>query len=158
MTQKYTPTTWIGGKTIGTADVMNNIEQGIVGAYDELKQINSQLEHKVNLNSLSYVPITKFGEYVDGDNTQLFANAISLVSENSIIDLEGKTFNVKFIDINKSNIGFKNGKIICGLEESVGYYNGCISVRDNNTNISFEGLEVHFLPKSLNSGREVRRQ
>lgn len=48
MTQKYTPTTWIGGKTIGTADVMNNMEQGIVGAYDELKQINSQLEHKAN--------------------------------------------------------------------------------------------------------------
>lgn len=29
----YEPTLWIGGKTIGTADVMNNIENGIVNSY-----------------------------------------------------------------------------------------------------------------------------
>lgn len=36
---KYTPTTWIGGKTIGTADVMNNIEDGIANAYDMLDKL-----------------------------------------------------------------------------------------------------------------------
>ena len=36
---KYTPTTWIGGKTIGTADVMNNIEDGIVKAHERLNNI-----------------------------------------------------------------------------------------------------------------------
>ena len=36
---KYTPTTWIGGKTIGTADVMNNIEDGIAKAHERLDNI-----------------------------------------------------------------------------------------------------------------------
>ena len=37
---KYKPTTWIGGKTIGTADVMNNIEDGIVKAHERLDNIS----------------------------------------------------------------------------------------------------------------------
>ena len=36
---KYKPTTWIGGKTIGTADVMNNIEDGIVKAHERLDNL-----------------------------------------------------------------------------------------------------------------------
>lgn len=36
---KYTPTTWIGGKTIGTADVMNNIEDGIAKAHERLDNL-----------------------------------------------------------------------------------------------------------------------
>ena len=44
MTQKYIPTKWVANETIGTANVMNNIEQGIVGAYDKIDEINSKLE------------------------------------------------------------------------------------------------------------------
>ena len=44
MTQKYTPTKWVANETIGTANVMNNIEQGIVGAYDKIDEISSKLE------------------------------------------------------------------------------------------------------------------
>lgn len=36
---KYKPTTWIGGKTIGTADVMNNIEDGIAKAHERLDNL-----------------------------------------------------------------------------------------------------------------------
>ena len=52
MTQKYTPTKWVANETIGTANVMNNIEQGIVGAYDEIERVGSQLldiENEVGL-------------------------------------------------------------------------------------------------------------
>ena len=36
---EYKPTTWIGGKTIGTADVMNNIEDGIAKAHERLDNL-----------------------------------------------------------------------------------------------------------------------
>lgn len=45
MTQKYIPTKWVANKTIGTANVMNNIEQGIVVAYDEIERVDLQLAH-----------------------------------------------------------------------------------------------------------------
>lgn len=41
---KYKPTTWIGGKTIGTADVMNNIEDGIVKAHELIVDLQNQIE------------------------------------------------------------------------------------------------------------------
>lgn len=34
----YTPTNWIGGKTVGTADVMNNIEDGILLVYETVNE------------------------------------------------------------------------------------------------------------------------
>lgn len=40
MSNNYTPTTWIGGKTIGTADVMNNIEKGVKDAHDRLDGVD----------------------------------------------------------------------------------------------------------------------
>ena len=40
MTQKYIPTKWVANETIGTANVMNNIEQGIVNAHSKV-DINS---------------------------------------------------------------------------------------------------------------------
>ena len=40
---KYKPTTWIGGKTIGTADIMNNIENGIENAYDMLNKLGTDV-------------------------------------------------------------------------------------------------------------------
>ena len=48
---EYTPTAWIGGKTIGTADVMNNIEEGIMKAHEELEEVNSQLEHIITFDT-----------------------------------------------------------------------------------------------------------
>ena len=53
MAQKYVPTKWVARETIGTAEVMNNIEQGIVGAYDEMERVNSQLAH--NANKINYL-------------------------------------------------------------------------------------------------------
>ena len=42
MSNTYTPTTWVGGKTIATADVMNNIENGIVDAHNAIGELNEQ--------------------------------------------------------------------------------------------------------------------
>lgn len=44
MSSKYTPTKWVARETVGTAEVMNNIEQGIVGVYDEIEKVNKDLE------------------------------------------------------------------------------------------------------------------
>ena len=38
MSSKYNPTKWLGGKTIGTADIMNNIEKGISSSHDRLDE------------------------------------------------------------------------------------------------------------------------
>lgn len=43
MTNKYVPTVWEGGKTVGTARVMNNIEKGIENAHERIDSIDSQI-------------------------------------------------------------------------------------------------------------------
>lgn len=54
MNNDYIPTTWIGGKTVGTASVMNNIEKGILGIYTAFKEhiqnhpTNSELEYSTS--------------------------------------------------------------------------------------------------------------
>lgn len=40
----YNPTLWEGGKTVGTADVMNNIENGIVNSHNVLNEHESQIK------------------------------------------------------------------------------------------------------------------
>ena len=74
---KYKQTTWIGGKTIGTADVMNNIEDGIAKAHERLEDVNSQLEQKaIELATVEDLKqynanlgdrITTFGYYFTND-------------------------------------------------------------------------------------------
>lgn len=44
MNNNYVPTTWVGGKTVGTADVMNNIEQGIKNAHIDLNTIKNNID------------------------------------------------------------------------------------------------------------------
>lgn len=44
MTQKYIPTKWVANETIGTANVMNNIEQGIVNAHNKVDDIKNTFE------------------------------------------------------------------------------------------------------------------
>ena len=56
MSSKYTPTKWVARETIGTASVMNNIEQGIVGAYDEIEEINNNITNIENTMSSAKKP------------------------------------------------------------------------------------------------------
>lgn len=39
MSNKYIPTKWVANETIGTASIMNNIEQGIATACNELEKL-----------------------------------------------------------------------------------------------------------------------
>ena len=43
MSSNYNPTKWLGGKTIGTADIMNNIEKGISSAHDRLDEKDTEI-------------------------------------------------------------------------------------------------------------------
>ena len=43
MSSNYNPTKWLGGKTIGTADIMNNIEKGISSSHDRLDEKDTEI-------------------------------------------------------------------------------------------------------------------
>ena len=79
---KYTPTTWIGGKTIGTADVMNNIEDGIVKAHERLDNIGDI--NGVSNNTLCITP-EQFGAVGDGvtDDLNAFISMFNYMIENA---------------------------------------------------------------------------
>lgn len=154
MTQKYTPTTWIGGKTIGTADVMNNIEQGIVGAYDELKQINSQLEQKVNTSHLS-VNVKNYGAKGDGvtDDSEAFKNALSDLQSGGCLYIPYGIYKIKDVEINYHNILVKG-------ENSIIHTN-TIYIQENIENIIFENLNFvgelsyYEITEVLNGGEKI---
>ena len=77
---KYKQTTWIGGKTIGTADVMNNIEDGIVKAHERLDNLGdiSSGEGSGNVDLSDYATKeelttleTTLNEQLEGVSSQL---------------------------------------------------------------------------------------
>ena len=72
MINKYVPTVWEPGKTVGTADVMNNIENGIVSAYNEINDINLQIKNLVE----GVIFISDFDKPSDGDYTSILQTAI----------------------------------------------------------------------------------
>ena len=49
----YKPTLWEGGKTVGTADVMNNIENGIVNSYKKTDEVMNELNLRINETNLN---------------------------------------------------------------------------------------------------------
>lgn len=48
MSQNYTPTEWIGNRTVGTASVMNNMENGIKNAHNRIDSFDSQIKDITN--------------------------------------------------------------------------------------------------------------
>lgn len=59
MNNKYTPTTWVGSKTVATADVMNNIEKGVKDAHDRLDGVDTLIDD-ISIN------VKKYGAKGDG--------------------------------------------------------------------------------------------
>lgn len=51
MDNNYIPTMWIGGKTIGTADVMNNIENGLFNIFTNF---NNHIQNHPSASELEY--------------------------------------------------------------------------------------------------------
>lgn len=86
MSNNYKPTKWLGGKTIGTAQVMNNIEQGISNAHDRLDSVDLQIKSLGNNQITSSITSVKdFGAKGDGstDDTLAFENCLSYCMRNS---------------------------------------------------------------------------
>ena len=52
MTNNYNPTKWVEHRTVATANVMNNIEKGIVSAHEKLSEVDSQINTKANDTTL----------------------------------------------------------------------------------------------------------
>lgn len=44
----YTPTQWVGNKTIATAEIMNNIENGIVGSFSFTNSVFNLVQSHIN--------------------------------------------------------------------------------------------------------------
>ena len=69
MLKRYIPTKWVGGKTIGTADVMNNIEQGINDVNDDICESSTSGDLlNENVNSFKVGTGTIDGESIDFTN------------------------------------------------------------------------------------------
>ncbi len=85
MLKKYIPTEWVGGKTIGTADVMNNIEDGILNAHQKADELDLQIKD-IEDNKLNYfITPEMFGAKGDGvtDDTIALQNTITFAKSTS---------------------------------------------------------------------------
>ena len=62
MSNSYTPTEWIPNRTIATADVFNNMEEGILNAHQKVDELDLQIKDKANKeNSLNWINIVEKG-------------------------------------------------------------------------------------------------
>lgn len=77
----YTKTNWIGGKTIGTADVMNNLEEGVYQANERLNNLNI-----ASSSNDSFINVLDYGAKGDGvtDSGKFINDAINYAKANNI--------------------------------------------------------------------------
>ena len=115
----YNKTNWIGGKTVGTADVMNNLEEGVYQAHEKLGEVDSQLEHNIseinNLKNKQFVTPEDF----EGTDFEKLQQSLDFAILNKIDLCINKTYSISDdLIINKGNdIRYKTrifggGKII----------------------------------------------
>ena len=115
---KYTPTTWIGGKTIGTADVMNNIEDGIAKAYERIDDVNSRLAHIVVQADIGINDIKACvcdGQTDDSKNLQSLINYVSELGGGQIKLPQNKTIMIRNEIELKDNISI----VGCGITSKI---------------------------------------
>lgn len=93
MTNSYNPTKWVEYKTVATANVMNNIEKGIVDAHEKLCEVDSQIK------DFATIPM-RFDDEID--DTQSLIRAVE----------KGKTIKLKGTYYISDSIEVANIKII----------------------------------------------
>lgn len=99
MSNNYKPTKWLGGKTIGTAQVMNNIEQGISNAHDRLDDIDSQIKEiatckRIGLVSNSEIDaVENYNKLTNAilNNKTIYVDDVYYVSSDNIAEIETLT-------------------------------------------------------------------
>ena len=120
MSNSYTPTNWVANKTVATADVMNNMEEGILNAHQKLSELDLQIEEIYTFKNESYINIKNYKHLVtDNDWTDAINKAIevatSLISNNRRVYVPAGTYYTQGI-ILPSDIDFfgagKNNTII----------------------------------------------
>ena len=132
MSKKYTPTNWVANKTVATADAMNNIEQGIEDAHQDIKILDSQIKEKANRNEVK-------NKYFDGENQLKQFNGLSDITfrrKHSInlrktlkYKLASMSFDRNFIDVQFSDL-YPNLEGSRNQTESV--ENGEYTIRQSN--------------------------
>ena len=130
MLKRYLPTKWVGGKTIGTADVMNNIEEGINNVNDDLC-VPSTSEDLLNENVNSFKVGTGTVEGIRKDYTEEMQSCLV-----SIDNIEGNTNkinnNFESISINSittvSSVDFINPSKVIDLTSYNSVVNGNVTV------------------------------
>ena len=94
----YNKTNWIGGKTIGTADVMNNLEEGVYQAHEQLEQ---------NMKSINTYNLILEGCKGDGktDNKEIIENIFNKLSDGDSIYIPYGTYLIKLSDSDLKDAG-----------------------------------------------------
>ena len=124
MLQNYTPTEWIDNRTVGTAKVMNNIENGIKDAHDRIDGVDSQIKDKANLDEVvkkGYATLNDFNDetrkailennsidinYVLGIHNVLNENLANNSVDYSKVDFFNTYTSVNVLDKSKVTIGY----------------------------------------------------
>ena len=100
MSNSYTPTEWIPNRTIGTADVMNNIEEGILNAHQKVDALDSQIKditNKVDSGNITFRDPTA-GEILEISGSSVsatYGNIVLSKTSTTITEGETDTFTVR---------------------------------------------------------------
>ena len=113
MSKKYTPTNWVANKTVATADVMNNIEQGIEDAHQDIEILDSQVkdntEQLFGVETLLLNDLTDLKKEITIDSERTFVN---MICNNININYSKKleiTSNSTFYNCNFKSLFYTSG-------------------------------------------------
>lgn len=148
MTNSYNPTKWVEYKTVATANVMNNIEKGIVDVHERVDEVDSQIK---DIENKLQCHIECFRAKGDTD-TDVFLKACksgkTVILDSKEYNIEQKIsmdFSTEFIGSNKTIIKCNNNLDSlfelghsCKLKSLKIIYNGNIN---NVISINTEHLE-----------------
>lgn len=87
MSQNYTPTEWVDNRTVGTANVMNNMERGIEDAHNRIDGLtNGKLDKTGGMTSKSTYGTYDNACILNVNNTNAKADVLGFISPQQIAD------------------------------------------------------------------------
>lgn len=130
----YTPTIWIGGQTIATADKMNNMENGITESHNRLDAVDEQFNTKANDNEVvkkGYGTLNDFDEETRAVLQGLESGNINAVLGDGNVSPLNLNENLK--SLCRENI-YEIGNCVLGSINSAdgNYVTSSVRIRTNN--------------------------